>query len=80
MKRHSDSKTINSRARRLAISTIKKRLAKKPLDKLTVGEKERIERIIQKRKKVIDRLALRMAPKVRKIETDRLSHKKYTKV
>ena len=80
LKRHSDSKTINSRARRLAISTIKKRLAKKPLDKLTVGEKERIERIIQKRKKVIDRLALRMAPKVRKIETDRLSHKKYTKV
>lgn len=79
LKRHSDSKTINSRARKLAISTIKKRLARKPLDKLTVSEKERIERIIQKRKQLIDRLALRMAPKIRKIETDRLSHKKYTK-
>jgi hypothetical protein len=79
LKRHSDSKTINRRARKLAISTLKKRLAKKPLNTLTVGEKERIERIVQKRKQLIDRLAIRMAPKVRKIEVDRLAHKKYTK-
>lgn len=79
LKKHSDTKTINKRARKLAIATLKKRLAKKPLDKLTVGEKERIERIVQKRKQLIDRLAMRMAPKVRKIETDRLAHKKYTK-
>ena len=43
------------------------------------GEKERIERTIQKRKKVIDRMALKLAPRIRKIENDRLSHKKVTK-
>lgn len=79
LKRHSDTKTLNNRARKLAIVTMKKRLAKKPLDKLTVGEKERIEGIIQKRKVAIDRLAMRMVPRVRKIEQDRLAHKKYTK-
>jgi phosphopantetheine adenylyltransferase len=79
LKRHSDTKTLNKRARKLAIAKIKQRLAKKPLNTLSVGEKERIERIVQKRKKVIDRLAMRLAPKVRKIEQDRLAHKKYTK-
>jgi hypothetical protein len=79
LKKRSDSKTLNRRARKLAISTLKKRLARKPLNKLTVGEKERLERIVKSRKQLIDRLAMRMAPKVRKIEIDRLSHKKYTK-
>lgn len=79
LKRHSDTKTLNNRARKLAVMTLKKRLAKKPLEKLTVGEKERIERIIEKRKAIINRLAMKMVPKVRKIEQDRLAHKKYTK-
>jgi hypothetical protein len=58
---------------------LKKRLAKKPLNKLSIGEKERIENAIQNRKALVDRLALKMTPRVRKIENDRLSHKKYTK-
>jgi hypothetical protein len=79
LKRHSDSKTINKRARKLAIVTLKKRLAKKPLNKLSVGEKERVERIVAKRKNLIDRLAMRLAPKVRRVEQDRLAHSKVTK-
>ena len=79
LKRRSDTKTLNNRARKLAVVTLKKRLAKKPLEKLTVGEKERIERIIEKRKQLIDRLAMKMVPKVRKIEQARLEHNKYTK-
>lgn len=79
LKRHSDTKTLNNRARKLAIVLMKKRLAKKPLDKLSVGEKERIEGIIQRRKTAINRLAMKMVPRVRKIEQDRLAHKKYTK-
>ena len=71
---------INKRARRLAIKLIKKRLLRgRDASKISVGEKERIERIIQKRKPIIGRLALKLAPRVRSIEKARLSHKKFTK-
>lgn len=72
LKKRSDSKTINKRARRLAIKLIKQKLVKKPLAKMSVSEKERVERMIQQRKALIDRLAMRMAPKVRRMEADRL--------
>jgi len=78
LKRHSDSKTINRRARKLAIKTLKQRLAKKPINKMSVGEKERIERLVAKRKKLIDRLAMKLVPKVRRVEQDRLAHSKVT--
>jgi hypothetical protein len=78
---HSRSNTsrLNSRSRKMAIKLMKQRMAKKPLSQLSVGEKERIERTIQKRKAVIDRMAMKLAPRIRKIENDRLSHKKVTK-
>jgi hypothetical protein len=79
LKRHSDTGTINKRARRLAIVLMKKRIARKPLNKLSTAEKERIEKIIQRRKTVINRLAMRLTSRVRKIENDRLAHHKYTK-
>jgi hypothetical protein len=79
LKTRSNTATLNKRARRLAISQMKKRLAKKPLDKLSVAEKERLETTIAKRKKIIDRIAMRLVPRVKKIETDRLTHKNYTK-
>jgi nicotinamide mononucleotide adenylyltransferase len=79
LKTHSNSATINKRARRLAINVMKKRIANKPLDKLSVSEKERIEATIAKRKNVINRIAMRLVPKVKKTENDRLSHKTYTK-
>jgi hypothetical protein len=47
--------------------------------KVSVGEKERIERTIEKRKVVIGRLAMRLAPRVRKIEKARMTHTKFTK-
>lgn len=75
----SSSKKINQRARRLAVVLMKKRLAKKPLNQLSVGEKERIERIVQRRKQVLGRIAMKLAPKVRQIENARLSHSKFTK-
>lgn len=78
LKRRSDSKTINKRSRRLAINLIKQRIMKKPANQLTVAEKERVERIIERRRAVIDRLAMKLAPRVRKIETERLSHSKVT--
>lgn len=80
LKRYSSAPVINSRARRLAIKLMKQRLVRgRSLDKLSVGEKERIEKVIQARKKIVNRLALRMIPRIRKIEKDRLSHHKATK-
>ncbi len=79
LKSRSNTATLNKRARRLAIETMKKRLARKPLEKLSVAEKERIEATIAKRKKIIDRIAMRLVPRVTKIESDRLTHKNYTK-
>jgi hypothetical protein len=58
---------------------MKKRIARKPLNKLSTAEKERIEKIIQRRKTVINRLAMKLTSRVRKIENDRLAHHKYTK-
>jgi len=77
--RHSDQGTINKRARRLAIVMIKKRVSKKDPSKMTVSEKERAERFVERNKMLINRLAMKLAPKVRKIEQNRLTHKAYTK-
>lgn len=79
LRTRSSTGKINSRARRMAVKMLKQRLARKPLNKLSVGEKERIERIVQRRKVAINRIAMRMVPKIRKIENDRLTHKSFTK-
>jgi hypothetical protein len=79
LRTHSSNTVINKRARRLAVNLMKQKLARKPLNKLTVGEKERIERIIAKRKATINRIAMKLAPKIKKIETDRLTHRSFTK-
>jgi hypothetical protein len=79
LRRHSNTKTINKRSRRLAIKLMKKRLLRgRDASKISVGEKERVERTIETRKKLIDRLAMRLSPRVRKIETSRLNHTKFT--
>jgi hypothetical protein len=76
--KHSSGATLNHRARKLAIAAMEKKLAKKPLAQLSVAEKERIERIVARRKKAIDRMAMKLVPHVRQVEKDRLSHSGYT--
>jgi hypothetical protein len=79
LKRRSDTKTINKRSRRLAVKLMKQRLLRgRDPSKISVGEKERVERVIERRKKVLGRLAMRLAPRVRKIENARMTHSKYT--
>jgi hypothetical protein len=80
LRKHSNSATLNKRARRLAVNTMKTKLSKgKPLSSLSVPEKERIERIIQKRKSMVNRLAMKLTPRVKKIEQNRLAHHSFTK-
>lgn len=79
LKSRSSPKQINSRARRLAVNLMKERIMRKPVATLNVSEKERVEKIIERRKTAISRLAMKLAPRIRKIENDRLSHSKVTK-
>ena len=75
LKTRSSNKTINTRARRLAVNLMKQRIVKKPLNQMSVGEKERVERIIANRKVALNRIAMKLVPRIKKIETARLSGK-----
>lgn len=79
LKRHSSSKTFAKRARRVAVKALEMKLAKKPLSKLSVGEKERLEARIARMGPAITRIAVKMLPRVRKIEAERLAHKSTSK-
>jgi hypothetical protein len=76
LKTRSNTETLNKRARRMAVQLMKQRIAKKPLSQLSIGEKERLERVIQSRKQLIGRIAMKLTPRMRKIEQNRLSHTK----
>lgn len=70
----------NKRARRMAVSALKKRLLRgQNPQKVSIGQREAAERFIQQRRKVVDRLATRMVSRVKQVERARLAHKKFTK-
>ena len=80
LRQFSTPKVANKRARRMAVSALKKRLLRgTDPSKASVGQKERIERFIAQRRKIVDRLAARMVTRVKQVEKARMSHKKYTK-
>lgn len=80
LKRFSNPQTINKRARRLAIKLMKKRMLRgRDPSKVSIGEKERIEKMMAKRKDVINRVAQKLVARVRKVEKSRMSHGKVTK-
>lgn len=68
----SSGTTLTSRARTMAVALLKKKLTKKDPTQLSVEEKERVERILQTRKELVSRLAMKLVPKIRKIEQARL--------
>ena len=79
LKRYSNTKVINKRARRLAIKALKKRLLRgRNISKLSTAEKERVERIINNKKPLLKRIAMKLAPQVRRREKARMSHTKFT--
>jgi len=73
LKKHSDTKTLLKRARHLAIKKLKEKMMKKPLSQFSIAEKERAEKSLAKRKAVIDRLTMKLVPRMREIEKKRLS-------
>ena len=73
LRMHSSAAKINKRARVAAVKLLKMRILKKPLNTLSIAEKERIEKILQTKKKLIARIASKLTSRIRKIENDRLS-------
>ena len=75
MKRISNTKTANLRARRAAIKKLKQRVLRgRSTSQLSVGEKERVEKFVAGKKNLINRLAMKMLPRVRQIEKKRLQN------
>lgn len=67
-----DSATIEHRAHKMAIMLMKKKLAKKPLDKLSVQEKEHLEDLIKKKANIVNKIAAKLKQKILKLERGRL--------
>jgi hypothetical protein len=74
LKSASSPERIMQRAKRLAMRTLKKRFAKKSISKMSVGDKERVERILHtsQYQNVIARMARTLGNKVRKTEANRI--------
>lgn len=79
LKRKSNNALLLKRARRLAIKAMKVKLTKKTAGAMSYNDKVRVEKIIARRRVMIDRVAKKLLPRVRKIEQTRLTHAKYTK-
>ena len=78
--RYSDPKTINKRARRLAIKLIKQRMMRgRKYSQASVGEKEKMETSINKNKGLVDRVAQKLVSRIRKVEKSRMSKGKSPK-
>ena len=79
LKRSSGSKQINHRARHMAVNVLRKKLLRgqNPAS-VSTSERERIDRRIEKSKRIIDRMSMKLVSKVRANEKHRLSHKNFT--
>ena len=79
LKRTSSTGTINKRARRLAVKLMKQRMLRGRSEaSLSVSEKERIETMVQKRRPMLNRIAMKLTARVRQVEKARLQHHKFT--
>ena len=74
VRRFAPPAVINKRARRLAIKLIKKRMLRgRNPAKVSVGDKERIEKALQKNKALVDRVAQKLVVRERRVEKSRMS-------
>ena len=79
LKKHSDNKTLNRRARHLATNLLKERLMGGiKVQAMSVSQREQAEKMVAARKNVVDRMAMKLVPKIRQIETNRLTHHSVT--
>lgn len=76
MKRAASQDELKKRARKMAINFLKKKFLKgRDPDKLSFGEKEKLEDKIKKKQKLLDRLELKFLKVVKQLERDRRKSK-----
>ena len=75
LKRHSTTDVLKKRAHKLALKMLKQKFAHKALSDMSMADKERVEKILQAKKALVNRLAMKMLPVVRKIEQERFKTK-----
>ena len=73
--RHADMRVLRRRARKMAIGMLKQKFAHKAVSNMSMADKERVEKILQSKKRLVDRLTMKMIPVVRKIEQERFKTK-----
>jgi hypothetical protein len=74
-RRRANSAKIKQRAKRQAIKNVKKMIAKgRDLNKASASEKTRIEKIVKKRKALVNRAARRLVPTKRKQDQQKLTN------
>ncbi|QIG70637.1 hypothetical protein EVB91_081 [Rhizobium phage RHph_I1_18] len=77
--KRASSEVIHNRARRMTINKFKSQFSQgRPLNDLSISDKERLERLVKARKKLIDRKTKRNVRVVKAIERARLNGHKYT--
>lgn len=77
-RRRANLKVIKKRARRQAISNVKKMVTKgKNMKKASASEKSRIERIVKRRKTLVDRSARKLIKHKRAADTKKLQKSSY---
>lgn len=75
LKRRSTADVLKRRAHKLAIKMLKKKFAHKAIADMSMADKERVEKLLQAKKSLVDRLTIKMIPVVRKIEQQRFAPK-----
>lgn len=76
LQKAASSTVLLARARKLAETMIKRRMFHKSPDVLTRQEKERFESGASRRRELVARLAQKLLPKVRQLQSQRLHHEK----
>ena len=76
LKRHATPEKLNDRARKLAIRMLKSRFSGgASYNDLSYADRDRIEKMLDKKKPLIDTLQRKMLPVVKKIEQQRFASK-----
>ena len=67
--------SINSKALRLATTTLRKKLALVPLKDLSKDDRVKLERIVASNPTTVNTIAMKLAPKIKKLELEKLIKK-----
>ena len=75
MKRHATPAVLKKRARRMARLMLKQKFAHKAIADMSIADKERVEKMLQTKQALLNRLTMKMIRKARENEQERFKNK-----